>query len=77
MARERPEADRARALLAALEAAGGAWCSRNDLAAATGKNRLSPNDIHHLEELSRAGWLESEKRANRFHGEWFYRFISE
>lgn len=78
MTRERPQAERAAALLAVLENAPcGAWLSRNDLASKTGKRRLSPNDITHLDALARAGWLESEKRETRFKGEWFYRFIQE
>lgn len=53
---------RGAALVNALSKNGG-WMTRAELAAATGKNQLSPNDINWLERLSRDGVIEVDQRT--------------
>lgn len=48
------------ALLEALQ--GGEWMTRQQLADATGKRMLSPNDRNHLDELERRGLIEIDKQ---------------
>lgn len=68
-------AKRAADILAALKAADGAWLNRVQLAKATGKQTLSPNDRRWLDELERAGEIEAlqQKAANPKGFEWVYR----
>lgn len=49
---------RAANLLSALRSRRGEWLTRNTLADMTGKRRLSPNDVHHLENMVRDGVIE-------------------
>lgn len=53
---------RGAALLAAIRAQKGQWINRAALAAATGKNLLSPNDRNWLERLEREGLIEVSTR---------------
>jgi predicted transcriptional regulator len=48
---------RARELYNALKTSG-QWMTRNDLADATDKRRLSPNDVHQLEGLVSDGLID-------------------
>lgn len=50
------------ALLAALRE-NGDWMTRDQLATATGKRILSPNDRNHLDELEREGVIEVRQRS--------------
>lgn len=52
------DSDRAEELFNAVRNAGG-WIDRADLANATGKNQLSPNDLKHLQKMKESGILES------------------
>lgn len=49
-------------LLNALRGKPGAWLTRAELAEATGKRALSPNDRNWLERLERAGLIEVQER---------------
>ncbi len=55
---------RRRELLEAIQRAGD-WVNRDQLATATGKVRLSPNDHMHLEKLVTDGLIEVETRTAR------------
>lgn len=48
-------------ILDALRASG-AWMTRAQLAGATGKNWLSPNDLNQLERMAAAGLLDIRQR---------------
>ena len=61
---DKPLPRRAREILDALNAVEG-YLDRNQLADATGKRRLSQNDLILLERLESAGLIESEKRAGK------------
>lgn len=52
--------------------AAGDWITRPDLAIATGKRNLSPNDTRHLHALAEQGYIEEQQFviANRM----FYRY---
>lgn len=64
MIAQNPITERALVLLAALQAANGAWVSRAELARATGKRRLSPHDVLLLERLAESGKVEIRQREN-------------
>lgn len=44
-------------MLEALRNAG-AWLDRAEIASATGKKELSPNDVNHLRDLENEGYIE-------------------
>lgn len=52
-----PITGRGRAMLNAMRARGD-WMTRADLAHATGKNWISPNDLHQLARMAAAGLIE-------------------
>lgn len=56
-----PLTKRQAAILNALHS--GDWMNRQELAEATGKRNLSPNDRNHLETLERRGLIKISKRA--------------
>ena len=62
-------------LLAAIRARRGEWLTRVDLAEATGKRQLSPNDRHWLDTLEHEGLIEIDRRAidAPVGFEWIYR----
>ena len=64
-------------LLSAIRSRGKEWINRAELAAATGKNLLSPNDRHWLERLERDGLIEVDRRpvAGPARFEYVYRAI--
>lgn len=51
-------ADRRVAILGAIRGAGKNWIDRAAIASQTGKDELSPNDIHHLRILELEGHIE-------------------
>jgi predicted ArsR family transcriptional regulator len=66
---------RKREILEALASASG-WLSRNDIADRTGKRRLSPNDVHHLDALVREARVEAANVGSAGRPEYRYRLIS-
>jgi hypothetical protein len=72
MTGDRPIAVRYAALLKALRDNGG-WMSRADLAQATGKRQLSPNDVNHLNAMLDAGVIERSGRPVGLKEEFIYR----
>lgn len=71
--------ERRAALFSVLRGNAGQWMTRTELAAATGKTRLSPNDVHHLEDLAREGLIEARQETIKspLGYEWQYRAIGE
>lgn len=69
---------RGAALLDALRKSG-QQMTRADLAEATGKNQLSPNDVNWLERLEREGLIEVDTRpvTGPAKHEYLYRAIGE
>lgn len=49
------------AILTALRDKGD-WMTRDELATATGKRTLSPNDRNHLDDMEREGVIEVQQR---------------
>jgi predicted ArsR family transcriptional regulator len=49
------------------------WASRNQIADLTGKRRLSPNDVHHLESLVREKWVQLKNVGSEARPEYRYR----
>lgn len=41
----------------------GDWMTRDELATATGKKTLSPNDRNHLDDMEREGEIEVRQRS--------------
>jgi predicted ArsR family transcriptional regulator len=59
------------AILTALRT-GGDWMERNQIAEATAKRRLSPNDVQHLNSLVVEGLVEQQ--TIEIGGRTFYRY---
>lgn len=57
-------ADRRVAILGAIRGAGANWIDRADIATQTGKDELSPNDIHHLRILELEGYIERREASS-------------
>lgn len=68
--------ERKQALLDALRNQSGQWLDRNALADATGKRRLSPNDVHHLEALVAEGRVEETHYPVETRNILHYRFVA-
>jgi hypothetical protein len=71
-----PQAER---LFNILQAAGGEWMSRRDIARALDRRKLAPYDIGMLDTLQAAGLIDCGKRPNQtpIGYEWVYRAVGE